>query len=109
MISDGLGDLPVSASPGKDEIVQAGDAEHGVVNAIAFQSAVAKDLPALHPGEDVLHAGTDLAVGSVVFLLPGRELGLVFLAAVRDDQAGTPIAAVRDDRGLPDGVFRAGQ
>jgi hypothetical protein len=75
MIFDVLGDQLVSASPGKGEVVQAGDAEHGVVNAVAFQSAVAKDLPALHPGEDVLHAGADFAVGGVVFLLPGREYG----------------------------------
>ncbi|MGX1133510.1 hypothetical protein RKD49_005700 [Streptomyces glaucescens] len=64
MISDVLGDLLVSASPGKDEVVQAGDAEHGVVDAVAFQSAVTKDLPALHPGEDALHAGTDFQAGS---------------------------------------------
>ncbi|MBB4887889.1 hypothetical protein FHS38_003957 [Streptomyces netropsis] len=30
-----------------------GDAERGVVDAIAFQAEVAKDLPALHAGEDV--------------------------------------------------------
>lgn len=71
--------------------MQAGDAEHGVVNAVAFQSAVAKDLPTLHPGEDVLHAGTDFAVGSVCV------------------PPGAPVAAVHADRGLVDGVFRAGQ
>ncbi|GAP47142.1 uncharacterized protein SAZU_1879 [Streptomyces azureus] len=43
--------------------MQAGDAEHGVVNAVAFQPAVAKDLPVLHPGEDVLHAGADFVDG----------------------------------------------
>src|SRR5690349_12546649 len=106
MIYGMLGDLLVSASPGEGEVVQAGDAERGVVNAVAFQAAVAEDLPALHAGEDVLHAGADLAVRGIVFLLPGREFGLALLAAVRDDQAGTPVAAVRDDGGLADGVFR---
>lgn len=109
MISDMAGGLLVSASPCKDEVVQAGDAEHGVVNAVALQPAVAEDLPAFHPGEGVLHAGADFAVGGVVLLLPVRELALAYLAAVRDDQAGTPVAAVCDDRGLADGVFRAGQ
>lgn len=47
------GGLQVSASPGKDEVVQAGDAEHGVVDAVSLESAVAKNLLALHPGEDV--------------------------------------------------------
>ncbi|CCB77671.1 protein of unknown function [Streptantibioticus cattleyicolor NRRL 8057 = DSM 46488] len=109
MISDGSGGLLVSASPGKDEVVQAGDAEHGVLDAVALQPAVAKDLPALHPGEDVLYTGADFAVGGVVLLLPFREFGLALLAAVRDDQAGAPVAAICDDRGLADGVFRAGQ
>jgi cytochrome P450 len=39
--------------------VQPGDAEHGGVNAVAFQTAVAKDLPGLHPREDALDAGPD--------------------------------------------------
>ena len=51
--------------------MQAGDAEHGVVDAVAFQAAVAKDLPALHAGEDMPHAGTDFAVGGGAFLFPG--------------------------------------
>ena len=62
MICDVPGGLLVSASPAEDEVVQAGDPEHGVVDAVALQPAVAEDLPALHPGEDVLDAGTDLAV-----------------------------------------------
>lgn len=75
------------APPGKDEVVQAGDVEHGAVNTVALQPAVAKDLLALHPGEGVLHTNTDYAVGGVVLLLPAREFGLALLAAVRDDQA----------------------
>lgn len=65
------------------EVVQAGDAEHGVVDAVAFEAAVAEDLPARHAGEGVLHAGANSLVGAVVFLLPGRELFAVG-AAVRE-------------------------
>lgn len=60
---------------GEDEVVHPGDAEHGVVNAVAFQAAVAENLPGLHVGEDVLDAGSDLAVRAVVFCFPGREFG----------------------------------
>lgn len=109
MIYDVFVGLPVSLLPGEGEVVQAGDAEHGVVYAVAFEAAVAQDLPGFHPGEGVLDAGADLAVGGVVFLFPGREFGLAFLAAVRDDQAGAPVSAVRDHRGAADGGFRAGQ
>jgi hypothetical protein len=52
----------VSRSSGEGEVVQAGNAEHGVVDAVALQAAVAKDLPGLHAGEGVLDAGADLAV-----------------------------------------------
>ena len=104
-----LDDLRLSLSPGEGEVVQAGNAEHGVVYAVTFDAAVAQDLPALHAGEDVLDAGADLAVGGVVFLFPGREFGLAALAAVRDDQPGAPVAAVRDHGRLADGVLRAGQ
>jgi hypothetical protein len=55
---------------GEVEVVQAGDAEHGVVDAVAFEAAVAEDLPGLHAGEDVLDAGADLLVGLVVGLFP---------------------------------------
>lgn len=55
--------------------MQPGDAEHGGVNAVAFQTAVAKDLPGLHPREEVLDAGPDLAVGGVVLLLPSWQRG----------------------------------
>ncbi|MGC0397841.1 tetratricopeptide (TPR) repeat protein [Streptomyces sp. SAI-126] len=51
-------------------------AEHCVVDAVAFHAAVTTDLPALHAGEDVLDAGSDLAVGGVVFLFPVLESGL---------------------------------
>lgn len=48
--------------------MEAGDSEHGVVDAIASEAAVAEDLPGLHAGEDVLDAGADLFVGLVVGL-----------------------------------------
>jgi hypothetical protein len=47
---------------GEVEVVQAGDAEHGVMNAVTLEAAVAEDLPVLHTGEDVLDAGPDLLV-----------------------------------------------
>ena len=56
---------------GLDEVVEAGDAEDGVVDAVAFEAAVAEDLPVLHAGEDVFDAGADLLMGVVVVLLPG--------------------------------------
>lgn len=54
------------------EVVEAGDATHGVVNALALEAAVAENLPRLHAGEGMLDTSPDLAVGSVVLLFPGR-------------------------------------
>ncbi|GGT03544.1 hypothetical protein GCM10010254_24850 [Streptomyces chromofuscus] len=45
-----------------------GDAQHGLVDAVAFQAAVAEDLPGLRAGEGALDAGADLAVRAVVLL-----------------------------------------
>jgi hypothetical protein len=56
MIYGVLVDQPASPLLGQGEVVEAGDAEHGVVNAVTFQAAVAQDLPALHPGEVLLDA-----------------------------------------------------
>lgn len=53
---------------GEGDVVHSCDAEHGVVDAVAFEAAVAEDLPGLHAGEDVLDAGADLLVGLVVGL-----------------------------------------
>lgn len=90
------------------EVVHPGDAEHGGVNAVAFQTAVTKDLPCLHPRQDVLDAGPDLTVRVVVLLFPSRQFGLAAFTAVGEEQAGAPIAAVRDDRSSADGGLRAG-
>lgn len=78
--------------PREGEVVQPGDAEHGGVNAVAFQAAVTKDLPCLHPLDDVLDAGPDLAVGGIVLLFPSWQFGLAAFTAVRNEQAGAPIA-----------------
>lgn len=79
------------------------------MDAVALEAAVAEDLPALHPGEGVLEAGAGLAVGGAVSLSPDREFGPAFLAAVRDDQPGAPVAAVGDDGGVANRGFRTGQ
>jgi hypothetical protein len=64
---------------GEGEVVHPGDTEHGMVDAVAFEAAVAEDLPGLHAGEDVLDTGADLLVGLVVFFLssPGVRSGRV--------------------------------
>jgi hypothetical protein len=46
----------------EDEVVVVGDGEHGVVDAVALQPAVAEDHPALYAGEDVLDACADASV-----------------------------------------------
>jgi hypothetical protein len=39
-----------------------------VVNAVALEAAIAKDLPGLQVGEGMLNAGSDLFVRAVVLL-----------------------------------------
>ncbi|GAA2628769.1 hypothetical protein GCM10009863_50000 [Streptomyces axinellae] len=109
MIYDVCADLLVPSSPGEGEVVQAGNAEYRVVDAVTFEAAVAEDFPGLHAGEGVLDAGADLAVRGVVFLFPRLQFALAGFAAVRNDQAGAPVAAVRDNRGPADGGPRTGQ
>jgi hypothetical protein len=87
MLGSVLSDLLVFLSSGEGEVVQACDAEHGVVDAFASETAVAQDLPAVHAGEGVLDAGTDAAVGGIVLLLPGRQALVLVPAVVRDGQA----------------------
>ncbi|GHE14730.1 hypothetical protein GCM10010339_86650 [Streptomyces alanosinicus] len=72
MISDVPVGLIVSPTSGQREIVEADDAEHGVVNAVAFHTAVAEDLTRKWPCEGMPDAGADLAMGGVVFLLRVR-------------------------------------
>lgn len=63
----------------------------------------------LRAGEGVLDTGADLAVGRVVLFLPGKQFALPALTAVRDDQAGAPVADVSDHGGAADGVLGSGQ
>lgn len=88
--------------------MQVGDAEHRVVDAVAFQPTVAKDLPRLHAGEDVLDTGPDLLVGLVVRLLPGRQFLVLRVAAMWDDQPCSPVAAVGDGGRGADGGLGTG-
>lgn len=44
----------------KDEIAQAGDTAHGVVDTAALEPAVTGGFPGLRPGGDALHSCTDL-------------------------------------------------
>ena len=74
-----------------------GDGLDGVVEAVAPLAAIAEDLPVLHPGEGVLDAGTDASVFGVVFFLAAQE-GSSGPSAVRHDQAGAEVGAVRDHR-----------
>ena len=92
---------------GECEVVQVGDAEHVVVDSVAFESAVAEDLPGLHAGEDVLDAGADLLAGLVVFLFPVRKV-FSLASAVGHDEPGAGIAAVGDRERLANGGFGAG-
>lgn len=85
-----------------------GDAEHRVVHAIAFEAAVAQDLPGLHPGESMLDPSADHAVRGVVLFLPGGQFALPRLAAVWDDEPSTSVASVGDHRGVPDGGLGPG-
>ncbi len=87
--------------------MEPGGAEHGGVNAVAFQTAVAKDLPGFHPGEVVLGTGADLLVGPVVFLFPVREF-LALAATVRNDQSGALMADVGDGHRVAGGGLGAG-
>ncbi|RPK61807.1 hypothetical protein EES42_31410 [Streptomyces sp. ADI95-17] len=110
---EGFGEAPIACVQLTDPLDHPAQAtpriRDGMVYAVALEAAVAQDLPGLHPGEGVLDAGADLAVGSVVFLFPGREFGLALVAAVRDDQTvalypPSAITAVRPTAG-----FRTGQ
>src|SRR5512135_3912307 len=88
-------------SAGPSEVVHVGDAKSGEVLSGSPAAAVAQDLPGLPPSQDVLDPGADPAVGGVVFLLSGRQRGLTELAAVRDEQAGAPVAPIGNHGGGP--------
>jgi hypothetical protein len=48
--------VPPGGLSSEGEVGHPCDTEHGVVDAVAFETAVAEDLPGLHAGEDVLDA-----------------------------------------------------
>lgn len=50
----------VLSSEGK--VVQPRDTGDGVLNAVAFETTVAQDLPVLHPGKDMLNASANATV-----------------------------------------------
>lgn len=87
--------------------MHAGDAAHGVVDAVSLEATITQNLPALHAGEDVLDASSHLLVGRVVCDLPVGKF-LARAAAMRHHQAGTRIAAVRDRSGGTNRVPGAG-
>lgn len=95
------------ALSGEDEVVELGDAEHGVLYAVAFEAGVTQDLPTLHAGEGMLDAGADLLLGFVVRMLSVGQL-LAFAAPVGHHETGARVAAVSDRRGVADGGFGAG-
>lgn len=84
------------------KVVQVGDPQDRVADAVTLESAVAKDLPGLHAGEDVLDASPDLFVGAIVLMLPSAEFA-ARRSAMRDHQASALVAAVGDGRGPADG------
>ncbi|CAM5356148.1 hypothetical protein SALBM311S_04958 [Streptomyces alboniger] len=95
------GEVDVRHVDGTDRgaLLAALSAEHGVMDAVAFETPVAQDLPGLHTGEGVLDAGANLFVRPVVFLFPGREFDLPGRSPVRDHQSGALVAAIGDRRG----------
>lgn len=82
-------------STGPGQVVEVGDAAHGDGDALAFEPAVAQDLPGLHPREGVFDAGAGAPVGGVVFGLPMREFA-AGAASMRDDGRGRQVPAVGD-------------
>lgn len=88
--------------------MQAGDAEHGLVHAVALEAAVAEDPPVLQPGQGVLHPGSRPAVDGILRLLLRAEVRLTASFAVRDEQAGAPVSAVGDGRCAATGPVDAG-
>lgn len=51
------------------EVVKAGDAEHGLMDAITLEPAVPQDLPVLQSGQSMLNPSTGFAVHLVLSLL----------------------------------------
>src|ERR1051325_2134880 len=90
------------------QVVQSGDAGHGLVNSVALESAVPQDLPVLQPRQGVFHACSCPAMDAVLCLLPGAEAALASSFGVRDEEAGALVAAVGEGRGAAAGPIDAG-
>ena len=83
---------------GEGQVVEPGDAEHGLVNTVALEPAVPQDLPVLQPGQGVFHPRSRPAVDGVLRLLLRAEVRLTSSFAVRDEQAGALVSAVGEGR-----------
>lgn len=88
------------------QVVQPGGAEHGLVNAVALESAVLQDLPVLQSRQGVFHACSCPAVDGVLGLLQWAVVALASSFAVRDEEAGALVAAVGACRGAGAGPTR---
>ncbi|KUH38262.1 hypothetical protein ATE80_13845 [Streptomyces kanasensis] len=86
---------------GEGQVVEPGDAEDGLVNSVAFKSAVSEDLPVLQPREGVFDPCAGLAVDGVLCFLLWAEVALASSFAVRDEETSALVAAVRDGGGRP--------
>lgn len=83
---------------GVGQVVEPGDAEHGLVNAVALEPAVPQDLPVLQPRQGVFHPGPRPSVDGIVRFLLWAEACLTTPFAVRDGQASALVSAVGDGR-----------
>jgi hypothetical protein len=83
---------------GEGQVVEPGDAEHGLVNAVALEAAVPQDPPVLQPRQGVFHPRSRPAVDCIFRLLLRAEVRLTASFAVRDEQTGALVSAVGDGR-----------
>jgi hypothetical protein len=74
---------------GEGQVVEPGDAQHGLVNAVALEPAVPQDLPVLQPGQGVFHPGSRPAVDGVLRFLVCAEVSFPRCARGADQQVGT--------------------
>lgn len=77
-------------------VVEAGDAECGLMDPVALESAVPQNFPVLQPGQGVLDACPSATVDRVLRFLYGTQMLLTTTFSVRNEQTGALVAAVRD-------------
>jgi hypothetical protein len=68
--------------------VQAGDGEHRLVDAIAFEAAVPEHLPVLQAGQDMLQPRLSSAVHFVFCLVLRAQTPVTMPFAVWDERTG---------------------